>query len=136
MIELGLTNVAMFFVAAGISLIFIVAWVARSGSRINICKAEIRKLKSQIASHEREKFMLSERIDDLESLSDEAKGPAEGGKPPEEENEKSELLLQALEQNAALEKEKEKVRLELDEAKGALEEIYKAIAEKKLESWQ
>ena len=100
MLELGVTSIMLFFVMFGICLAFVIAWILKSESRINACKAEIKKLAEKAASSERENFMLSEELEQLRAGSD-----------------------------IALEKENEQLKIELDEAKSSLEEIYKVALE-------
>jgi len=99
-LELGAISITLFFVMFGICLLFVIAWILKSESRINACKAEIKKLAEKAASSERENFMLSEELEQL--------------------NEDS---------GAALKKENERLKAELDEVKGSLEEIYKVALE-------
>jgi len=140
MVELGIANIAMFFVIIGICLIFVITWIIKSESRINVCKAEIKRLKAQVATAEREKFMLSEKVNDLESAPPAPHISIDQGEPsasptmvpvgPQREGADPAILLQALEQNATLERENKKLKVELDEATKSLEDIYKALVEK------
>ena len=99
----------MFFVITGVSLIFVATWVMKSESTRAVLKNELKRLKSQIGSCERERFMLAEKLTDLEAA------------PPSSD----------FEVVKTLERENERLKSELDEAKGSLEEIYKALVEKK-----
>jgi len=140
MVELGIANIAMFFVIIGICLIFVITWIIKSESRINVCKTEIKKLKAQVATAEREKFMLSEKVNELESAPPAPHISIDQGEPsassamapvgPQREGADPAILLQALEQNATLERENKKLKTELDEATKSLEDIYKALVEK------
>lgn len=100
MLELGATSIMLFFVMLGMCLAFVIAWILKSESRINACKAEIKKLAEKSASSERENFMLSEELEQLKA-----------------------------DPNAAMEKENERLKAELDEAKSSLEEIYNVALE-------
>ena len=100
MLELGAASITLFFAMFGICLAFVIAWILKSESRINICKAEIKKLAEKAASSERESFMLSEELEELRADSD-----------------------------TTLKEENERLKAELGEAKGSLEEIYKVALE-------
>ena len=128
MLDVGITNVMLFLLIVGACLFFVVLWILKSESRINGYRSELARFKNRLEESEREKFMLSERISsgvpsDASAVSDaELKHSAE---------EKSTLLLQALEQNTSMENENKKLKLELADAKNSLEEIYKALSEKR-----
>ena len=104
MLDSGLANITMFFVIIGICLIFVITWIIKSEARINVCKDEIQKLKMNLDSSERERFVLSEKIANLEAAStgDSA--------------------------SSALKEENKKLKKELAEAKASLEEVYKALS--------
>ncbi len=104
MLDSGLANVTMFFVIIGIALIFVVTWILKSEARINVCKDEIKKLKTDLDSSERERFVLTEKIANLEAA-------------PVANN-----------ANEAVEEENRKLKRELTEAKASLEEVYKALS--------
>ena len=91
MLELGVTSIMLFFVMFGICLLFVIAWILKSESRMHACKAEIKKLAEKAASSERENFMLSEELEQLRT-----------------------------DPNAAMEKENERLKAELAELKAAL----------------
>ena len=111
MLDLGLANITMFFVIIVICLIFIITWIIKSEARINVCKDEIKKLKNDLDSSERERFVLSEKTANLEAAS---KSGADSGVLGEE--------------NENLKEENKKLKKELAEAKASLEEVYKALS--------
>jgi len=116
--EIGLINIAAFFVIIGVCLIFIAAWIIKSESRTNICKEEISRLKNQAASLDREKSGLLEKLSSREIASAES---ADSGNSNRETKE-------ALKKNESLEAENKKLKRELSEAKKSLEEVYKALS--------
>ena len=118
MLEIGLINIAAFFVIIGVCLIFIAAWIIKSESRINICREEIARLKNQVAGLEREKSGL------LEKLSSQEIAPSGSADSPSSDLE----LKEALDRNELLEAENKKLKRELSEAKKSLEEVYKALS--------
>ena len=105
MLDSGLANVTMLFVIIGISLIFVVTWILKSEARINACKDEVKKLKTDLDSSERERFVLSEKIAGLKAVGSDSGGAGE-----------------------ALKEENRKLKKELFEAKSSLEEVYKALS--------
>ena len=124
MLDSGLANITMFFVIIGISLIFVVTWIIKSEARVNVFKDEIKKLKGDLDASERERFVLSEKIANLESAR-----PADGFAPQDKDTAELEKRLnESLENNAALKDENKKFKKELAEAKTSLEEVYKALS--------
>jgi len=117
----------MLFVVTAISLIFVAVWIIKSEARIKFCRAEIKRLKSQVESGEREKFTLLEKLDSVEKGEDDFSG-SNRMQNSFEKDEQSKRLKEALKQNTALEKETKKLKAELDEAKKSLEEVYKALS--------
>ena len=108
MLDFGITNIMLFLLIVGACLFFVVLWILKSESRINGYRSELARFKNRLEESAREKFMLLERItnsvpSDASVVSDaELKHSAE---------EKSTLLLQALEQNTSMENENKKLCL-------------------------
>ena len=124
MLDSGLANVTMFFVIIGICLIFIITWIIKSEARVSVFKDEIKKLKNDLDISERERFVLSEKIANLE-----ARTPADGFIPQDKDiAELENHLNEALQNNNALKDENKKFKKELAEAKASLEEVYKALS--------
>ena len=124
MLDSGLANVTMFFVIIGICLIFIITWIIKSEARVNVLKDEIRKTKGDLDASERERFVLSEKIANLE-----ARVPADGFIPQDKDTAELEKRLnEAFEKNNALKDESKKLKKDLAEAKTSLEEVYKALS--------
>ena len=124
MLDLGLANITMFFVIIGICLIFVITWIIKSEARIKVCKDEIKKLKGDLDSSERERFVLSEKVANLA-----AAGKAGDNLAPDDKtvSELESRLSDALGKNNALKDENKKLKKELTEAKASLEEVYKAL---------
>ena len=127
---LGISYVMIFFAAAALCLIFAAAWIVNSESKRNILKNEIGKLKNQVEYFEREKFMLLDEMNEMKGVPGAAAGNDTREAQPNDKG-NAILLLQSLEQNAGLEKEIQKLKSELEEAKNSLEEIYKALVGQK-----
>src|SRR5271157_5740755 len=98
MLDSGLANVTMFFVIIGISLIFIITWIIKSEARVNVFKDEVKKLNGDLVASERERFVLSEKISNLET-SRTANGFIPHGK---DTSELEKRLNEALEKNNTL----------------------------------
>jgi hypothetical protein len=75
-----------------------------------VCKNEIKKLKGDLDASERGRFVLSEKIANLEAVPP----IADTGYTDEASN--------------ALKEENESLKKELSEAKASLEEVYKALS--------
>lgn len=123
MLELGLANITMFFVIIGICLIFVITWIIKSEARIKVCKDEIKKLKADLDSSERERFVLSEKVANLGAV----QTGDDFGLQSKEISELEGRLNDALGKNDALKEENKRMKRELAEAKSSLEEVYKAL---------
>ncbi len=124
MLDLGLANITMFFVIIGICLIFIITWIIKSEAGTNVFKKEIEKLKGDLDVSERERFVLAEKISNLETAR-----TADGLTPQDKDiAELEKHLNEALEKNDTLKEEARKLKKELTEAKASLEEVYKALS--------
>jgi len=128
---LGISYIIIFFAAVALCLIFAAAWIVNSESKRNILKNEIGKLKNQVESFEREKFMLLDEMNEMKGIPGAAAAGDDAREAQPDDKGNAMLLLQSLEQNAGLEKENQKLKSELEEAKNSLEEIYKAIVGQK-----
>lgn len=129
MLELGIANFMMFFVIIVIGLIFVIAWIIKSETRIDQAKQEIIKLCGEIETYQREKLSLEEKISTLEGAKADQEGS--GGEavlqnmnPGAPESAMREMLRK----NEALEKDNKRLKKELGEAKASLEEVYKALS--------
>jgi len=107
--DFGVSNLAIFFTVAFLSLFFVIAWIIKSEVKISACKKEMMKLMSRLDSSEREKFAIAEKLSAIEISS--------GGAIPDD-------VLKRCEE---LDAENLKLKSELAEAKSSLEEVYKAI---------
>lgn len=121
MFDSGMVNIIVFFVAAGICLIFVITWIFKSERTMDILRDEIEGLKEHVESSEREKSVLLERLEDLEETSS-----LDGAYDKGDERTKKRMEEMAKE-IAILESENENLRAELDETKASLEEVYKAV---------
>ena len=96
----------------------------KSEARVNVFKEEIKKLKGDLDVSERERFVLAEKISNLETMR-----TADGFTPQDKDIAALEKNLnEALGKNDALKDETKKLKKELAEAKGSLEEVYKALS--------
>jgi chromosome segregation ATPase len=108
----------------GIALIFVAAWMISAEHRRNILKGELRKLRTQVESNAREKFMLLEKINMLENAQISPNQNDWAGNLAELERQ----LQESRSSSSALQDENLRLKKELAEAKGSLEEVYKALS--------
>jgi hypothetical protein len=121
---LNLSDVLTFFLFIAMAVIFVAVWMIDSERRRNILKTELKKLRSQIDSHEREKFILLEKISILENTQaqPEQNGWAVNAAESEHQLQEARAMIELLEADNA------RMKKELSEAKGSLEEVYKALS--------
>jgi cell division protein FtsB len=129
MVGFGAFDIASFLVAIAIAFVLVTLWILKSDYNRNAFKSEIQKLKTKIEDSEREKYLLAEEVDTLKGGSEFA--PASGAAAiAGEKSEGSEKLVKTIiAKNENLEADNAKLRAELDELKGSMEEIYKALSE-------
>ena len=120
MLESGIVSITMFFVFSIICLIFVISWIIKSESKIKASRKVIEKLKKQVGTFERDKFILSEQAEAIESAQEEAQST---GSPS------SDVILNlARKKSETLEEENKRLKSELNEARSSLEEVYKALS--------
>jgi len=138
---LGVTSIVMFFTAVGVAVIFIVVWIIKSEARVNLAKEQIKTLRARLESGERERYLLSEKMSELENsapapieIVQAAEEPGIKGKDKSASKKKLEAALKDKEaltkEKDSLEDENKKLKSELEEAKSSLAEVYKALCEK------
>jgi len=120
----GMSDVATFFTAIGVCFVFAAVWMIASERRRTVLRLEMRKLKALNESYEREKFMLLEKIGALEGSS--AKSDQDIWSIGADETEK--MLEEARKKIDTMEAENYRLKKELEEARGSLEEVYKALS--------
>jgi len=116
MVAFGAIEIASFLIATAIVFVLVTLWILKSEVNRNIFRNELKKLRSQIESSEREKFLLAEEVDEIKSAEPAPEGSAR-------------LVKTIISKNENLEAENARLKKELDEAKGSLEEVYKALCE-------
>jgi len=126
MLGFGIGEVVSFFVIVAACLGVVIAWVVRSEANRKLVRSEIKRMRSQVESSEREKFMLIEEMESLKdlALSSDAEGPAA----PNASGSKV-LIKKLMEKSEGLEGENAKLKAELKETRSSLEEVYKALCE-------
>ena len=129
MFKLGLAEITLFFTTTIICIIFVVTWIVNAERKRKACKEQIKKLKNQIETIEREKFILAEKIENLNNTEftpqtiQDMPSPETIAKSAE-----NEILIKDLTQNCeALEEENKRLKQEFEEAKNSLEEVYRAL---------
>jgi len=126
MLGFGIGEVVSFFVIVAVCLGVVIAWVVRSEANRKLVRSEIKRMRSQVESSEREKFMLLEEMESLKdlALSSDAEGPA-----AEKTSGSKVLIKKLMEKSEGLEGENAKLKAELKETRSSLEEVYKALCE-------
>jgi len=124
MSDIGLANITMYFVIIGICIIFVVTWIIRSEARINVCKDEMKRLKTGLENSEREKFVLSEKVANMST----AQASGEFTPPIADTSELENKLTLEIAKNGELAEENKKLKKEFAEAKSSLAEVYKALS--------
>jgi len=132
MLESGISNIMMFFVIAGIAVVFIIAWIIKSELRVNVAKDQIKALRLRLEAGEKERYMLAEKLSAVEDAPQVWQAVSD---PKEEAQPKGKGVLkgkleEAVKAKEALEKENKKLNSELAEATASLAEVYKALCEK------
>lgn len=131
MLEIG--SVIILFVAFGICLFFVVVWIFKSEKARNIFKEKVENQKFQLKSAEQERSVLLEKLEESQDSIRELKESAEL---QQSESEGEEASRQGLNEMAdrlrSLESENLSFKAELGEARGSLEEVYKAVHEEEL----
>ena len=132
MLESGISNIMMFFVIVGVAVIFIVVWIIKSESRVTIAKDQIKALRLRLEAGERERYMLSEKLSNMESAphSKEEVSSVKDESPSKDKGASKKKFDDALKAKDALEEENKKLKADLAEATTSLSEVYKALCEK------
>lgn len=126
MLGFGIGEVISFFVIVAVCLGVVIAWVVKSEANRKLVRSQLKRLRSQVESSEREKFML---LEEMESLKDLTLSPeAEGASAPKAPGSKV-LVKKLMDKNESLEEENARLKAELKETRGSLEEVYKALCE-------
>ena len=126
MLGFGIGEVVSFFVIVAACLGVVIAWVVRSEANRKLVRSEIKRMRSQVESSEREKFMLIEEMESLKdlALSSDAEGPV-----AEKASGSKVLIKKLMEKSEGLEEENANLKAELKETRSSLEEVYKALCE-------
>lgn len=132
MLESGISNIVTFFMIAGVAVIFVVLWIIKSESRVNMARDQIKSLRSRLEANERERYMLAEKL----SASEESprveaeEPPTKIGAQTKDKGVSKKKLDDAVKAKEALEEENKKLKADLAEATSSLAEVYKALCEK------
>lgn len=126
MTGVGMGELVWLILAVLLGLGVVITWIIKAEASRNFFRKEVKKLKTQLEASESEKIMMVEDMKAFKESSGahanpEASGDADSGKA---------VIGRMVEKVAELEKENEKLRRELGEAKSSLEEVYKALCSK------
>jgi len=126
MTGVGMGELIWLILAALLGLGVVIAWIIKAEVSRNFFRVEVKKLRSQLETTEREKIMMVEEMHAFKenaaaSVNAQAPGDTEPGKM---------IIGKMMERSGELEKENERLKKELNEAKSSLEEVYKALCSK------
>lgn len=126
MTGVGVRELVWLVLAVLLGLGVVITWIIKSELSRNFFKSEIKKLKSQLASAEHEKVMM---IEEMQAFKDAAAVPS--GEPVQNDNGSGNLVIgKMMERARELEKDNDRLKRELNEARSSLEEVYKALCSK------
>ena len=126
MAGVGIGEVIWPVLAVLLGLGVVITWIIKSESSRNFFRSEINKLRSQLASAEREKIMM---IEEMQAFKDAAPAPSAGS--PQNDSAAGNLVIgKMMERAKELEKDNDRLKRELNEARSSLEEVYKALCSK------
>lgn len=127
---MGTEMMLVIFMILGIGLVFVIVWIVRSEKVREVYETEMRRMKRQFASKEREIWMLIDKLEVSEltrkELEDFERIKSLGETGQEITDDVVEDMKNRLKE---LESENEKIDTELTEARDSLEEVYKAMCD-------
>lgn len=139
MTGVGMGELVWLILAVLLGLGVVITWIIKAEASRNFFKLEVKKLIAQLEASEREKIMMIEemqaRLPDREmhavgqAFKESAGAPVSAAAPGDADPGKM-AIGKMMEKTAELEKENERLRKELDEARSSLEEVYKALCDK------
>jgi predicted RNase H-like nuclease (RuvC/YqgF family) len=126
MTGVGIRELVWLVLVVLLGLGVVITWIIKSELSRNFFKSEIKKLKSQLASAEREKVMM---IEEMQAFKDAATVPSEES--AQGDTGSGNLVIgKMMERARELEKDNDRLKRELNEARSSLEEVYKALCSK------
>ena len=125
---MGTEMMVVIFMVLGIGLAFVIAWIMRSEKVRGIYEHEMRKMKRQFESKNREILMLADKLEASELTLKEIEGLERFKSSGDTEQGIADDVVEDMRsQLKELEGENEKISTELTEARDSLEEVYKAM---------
>ncbi len=126
MTGVGIGELVWLVLAVLLGLGVVITWIIKSELSRNFFKSEIKKLRAQLASAEREKIMM---IEEMQSFKDTVAAPSKGS--DQGDTGSGNLVIgKMMERAGELEKDNDRLKRELNEARSSLEEVYKALCSK------
>jgi regulator of replication initiation timing len=126
MTGVGMGELIWLILAVLLGLGVVIAWIIKAEISRNFFRLEVKKLRSQLEASEGEKAMM---IEEMQAFKENAGAPVNAGAPGDADPGKA-MIGKMVERTGELEKENEKLKKELIEAKSSLEEVYKALCSK------
>lgn len=125
---MGTEMMLVIFMVLGIGLAFVIAWIMKSEKVREVYENEMRKMKRQSESKEREILILADKLEvsefTLQEIEDFNRIKNLGETGPEISDDVVKDMKNRLKE---LEDENEKIDTELTEARDSLEEVYNAM---------
>ncbi|MCX5678986.1 MAG: hypothetical protein NTY76_07800 [Candidatus Omnitrophica bacterium] len=126
MTGVGMGELIWLILAVLLGLGVVIAWIIKAEISRNFFRLEVKKLRSQLESSDREKVVM---IEEMQAFKESAGAPVNTGTPSDADPGKM-MIGKMVERTGELEKENERLKKELSEAKSSLEEVYKALCSK------
>ena len=105
----------------------VIVWIIKAEVSRNFFKVEVKKLKSQLGAAEREKIMM---IEEMQAFKDTVASAPFAGSAQSDTGSGNLVIGKMMERAGELEKDNDRLKRELNEARSSLEEVYKALCSK------
>ena len=130
MFELGVGSILMIFMVLGICIAFVVTWILKSERTREIYEDEMRRLKRQAESKEREISMLADKLEDSQvTIKELEEAPHPQAAHSEVHGVTEDVVRDMTSHLKELENENKKLSDELAEARESLEEVFQTVYE-------
>ena len=122
----GIEELVWMVLAVLLGLSVVITWIIKSELSRNFFKAEIKKIRSRLISAESEKILM---IEVMQAFKD-ALATSSGGLGRGDIGTDNLMIGNMMERAGELEKDNDRLKRELNEARSSLEEVYKALCSK------
>lgn len=122
----GVGELIWLALAVLLGLVVVIAWIVKAESGRNFFRAELKKMNLRLEEAERDKMMM---IEEMNAIKDNAGASAEA-QASSTTGVDSATIGKMVERVEGLEKDNNRLKKELNEARNSLEEVYKALCSK------